>query len=232
MIHSYPSPIFCNSTLHHSVHFYPIAHHIYLLFLSAQVRSHSLFCSQSLYTLSCPFQRQIWFINQDWDASKGPELVFAELMPSPVLRQSLGFPTAHHDFLRYMDFLTISYSMRLPYAPHSPQPSSHIGLNVSQKLLRAFTSSSGRWDVQGFNEEIDRLQEGKCEIRSFWLNPISMPCPAESLVTAEAISLESHQNDMSSMQGTHRAGEITQWVKCLIHKHEDFPSDLQHPRKQ
>lgn len=99
------------------------------------------------------------------------------------------------------------------------------------EALRAFTSS-GRWDVQGFNEEIDRLQEGKCEIRSFWLNPISMPCPAESLVTAEAISLESYQNDMSSMQGTHRAGEITQWVKCLIHKHEDFPSDLQHPQKQ
>lgn len=70
-----PIPHFCNSTLRHSVHFYPIAHHISLLLLSAQVRSHSLFYFQSLYTLSCPFQRQIWFISQDCDASKGPELV-------------------------------------------------------------------------------------------------------------------------------------------------------------
>lgn len=186
-----PLPHFCNSALHHSVHFYPITHHISLLLLSAQVRSHSLFCFQSLYTLSCPFQRQIWFISRDRDASKGPELMFAELMPSPVLLHCLGFTTAHHDFLQHTDFLShlLLHEVTLCSSRSTTVTTiiTHCAQCVSE-ALRAFTSSSGRWDVRGFNEEIDQSQVGKSEIRSFWLNPISTPCHAEGLVMAEAIS--------------------------------------------
>lgn len=78
-------------------------------------------CSVSNFsTLPCPFQRRIWFIDQDCDASKDPELMSAESMPNPVLPQSLC-PTQSPPWLPPVLPEPSAIPWEEPHVPINPQ---------------------------------------------------------------------------------------------------------------
>lgn len=138
--HSYNSilhcPVFCPVLPHGAWNLSVVA--------LGQVSAHSLLRFQFLNTLPCPFQRQIWFIDQDCDASKGPELVSADQCQILSYRKALAPHRAHHDFLQY--FLSpLPFRERYPMFLSARSSSSHIELNICvSEAHGAFRASCGR----------------------------------------------------------------------------------------